>query len=157
MPPGVYFRLIYRDKIKSHTLQTSAHSSVDLSRSVCCAAVQMCFLLDFCCTGSDVFFHYDQKLLKQHPMCLMCNFITEFESTTFLCVNFPNKQVFCPSDTHTNLSLNIPYLAPEVYTVPFTISDSSSPPRSTFINLPGNADSRADELKRAQGGYGTRA
>uniref|UniRef100_A0A8C7X2K3 Cadherin 16, KSP-cadherin n=1 Tax=Oryzias sinensis TaxID=183150 RepID=A0A8C7X2K3_9TELE len=40
------------------------------------------------------------------------------------------------NDTHTNLSLNIPYLAPEVYTVPFTISDSSSPPRSTFINLP---------------------
>ncbi|KAL2088653.1 hypothetical protein ACEWY4_015552 [Coilia grayii] len=39
-------------------------------------------------------------------------------------------------DTHTNLSLNTPYLAPEVYTVPFTISDSSSPPRSTFINLP---------------------
>uniref|UniRef100_A0A8C7DVP4 Cadherin-16 n=1 Tax=Oncorhynchus kisutch TaxID=8019 RepID=A0A8C7DVP4_ONCKI len=38
--------------------------------------------------------------------------------------------------THTNLSLNIPYLSPEVYTVPFTISDSSSPPRSTFINLP---------------------
>lgn len=46
--------------------------------------------------------------------------------------------MFCPTDTHTNLSLNIPYLAPEVYTVPFTISDSSSPPRSTFINLPGN-------------------
>lgn len=46
--------------------------------------------------------------------------------------------VFSPSDTHTNLSLNVPYLAPEVYTVPFTISDSSSPPRSTFINLPGN-------------------
>uniref|UniRef100_A0A3Q3K6C2 Cadherin domain-containing protein n=1 Tax=Monopterus albus TaxID=43700 RepID=A0A3Q3K6C2_MONAL len=41
-----------------------------------------------------------------------------------------------PINTHTNLSLNIPYLAPEVYTVPFTISDSSSPPRSTFINLP---------------------
>ncbi|XP_056464667.1 cadherin-16 [Gadus chalcogrammus] len=40
------------------------------------------------------------------------------------------------NDTHTNLSLNIPYLSPEVYTVPFTISDSSSPPRSTFINLP---------------------
>ncbi|XP_030622745.1 cadherin-17 [Chanos chanos] len=40
------------------------------------------------------------------------------------------------NDTHTNLSLNIPYLPPEVYTVPFTISDSSSPPRSTFINLP---------------------
>ncbi|XP_036400098.1 cadherin-16 [Megalops cyprinoides] len=40
------------------------------------------------------------------------------------------------NDTHTNLSLNTPYLAPEVYTVPFTISDSSSPPRSTFINLP---------------------
>ncbi|KAF7664746.1 hypothetical protein LDENG_00167540 [Lucifuga dentata] len=40
------------------------------------------------------------------------------------------------NDTHTNLSLNVPYLAPEVYTVPFTISDSSSPPRSTFINLP---------------------
>ncbi|KAG5269906.1 hypothetical protein AALO_G00186450 [Alosa alosa] len=39
-------------------------------------------------------------------------------------------------DTHTNLSLNTPYLPPEVYTVPFTISDSSSPPRSTFINLP---------------------
>ncbi|KAM7406008.1 hypothetical protein PAMP_000414 [Pampus punctatissimus] len=49
------------------------------------------------------------------------------------------------NDTHTNLSLNIPYLPPEVYTVPFTISDSSSPPRSTFINLPGNADSPADE------------
>uniref|UniRef100_A0A3Q2YZ69 Cadherin-17-like n=1 Tax=Hippocampus comes TaxID=109280 RepID=A0A3Q2YZ69_HIPCM len=41
-----------------------------------------------------------------------------------------------PINTHTNLSLNTPYLAPEVYTVPFTISDSSSPPRSTFINLP---------------------
>uniref|UniRef100_A0A3B4AKW8 Cadherin domain-containing protein n=1 Tax=Periophthalmus magnuspinnatus TaxID=409849 RepID=A0A3B4AKW8_9GOBI len=41
-----------------------------------------------------------------------------------------------PINTHTNLSLNIPYLPPEVYTVPFTISDSSSPPRSTFINLP---------------------
>ncbi|XP_062405374.1 cadherin-16 [Sardina pilchardus] len=40
------------------------------------------------------------------------------------------------NDTHTNLSLNTPYLPPEVYTVPFTISDSSSPPRSTFINLP---------------------
>ncbi|MEQ2227940.1 hypothetical protein ILYODFUR_003557, partial [Ilyodon furcidens] len=40
------------------------------------------------------------------------------------------------NDTHTNLSLNIPYLPPEVYMVPFTISDSSSPPRSTFINLP---------------------
>ncbi|XP_066511364.1 cadherin-16-like [Hoplias malabaricus] len=40
------------------------------------------------------------------------------------------------NDTHTNLSLNIAYLAPDVYTVPFTISDSSSPPRSTFINLP---------------------
>ncbi|XP_053722186.1 cadherin-16 [Synchiropus splendidus] len=40
------------------------------------------------------------------------------------------------NDTHTNLSLNIPDLPPEVYTVPFTISDSSSPPRSTFINLP---------------------
>ncbi|KAF7211711.1 cadherin 16 [Nothobranchius furzeri] len=40
------------------------------------------------------------------------------------------------NDTHTNLSLNVPYLAPEVYMVPFTISDSSSPPRSTFINLP---------------------
>ncbi|KAJ3594082.1 hypothetical protein NHX12_006414 [Muraenolepis orangiensis] len=45
------------------------------------------------------------------------------------------------NDTHTNLSLNIPYLAPEVYTVPFTISDSSSPPRSTFINLPGTSPS----------------
>uniref|UniRef100_A0A3Q2E9M4 Cadherin 16 n=1 Tax=Cyprinodon variegatus TaxID=28743 RepID=A0A3Q2E9M4_CYPVA len=41
-----------------------------------------------------------------------------------------------PINTHTNLSLNIPYLPPEVYMVPFTISDSSSPPRSTFINLP---------------------
>ncbi|KPP78767.1 cadherin-16-like, partial [Scleropages formosus] len=41
------------------------------------------------------------------------------------------------NDTHTNLSMNTPYLAPEVYTVPFTISDSSTPPRSTFINLPG--------------------
>ncbi|KAI4889934.1 hypothetical protein NFI96_025506 [Prochilodus magdalenae] len=41
------------------------------------------------------------------------------------------------NDTHTNLSLNIAYLSPDVYTVPFTISDSSSPPRSTFINLPG--------------------
>ncbi|XP_027869725.1 cadherin-17 [Xiphophorus couchianus] len=40
------------------------------------------------------------------------------------------------NDTHTNLSLNIPNLPPEVYMVPFTISDSSSPPRSTFINLP---------------------
>ncbi|XP_046898011.1 cadherin-17 isoform X1 [Hypomesus transpacificus] len=40
------------------------------------------------------------------------------------------------NDTHTNLSLNTPYLSPEIYTVPFTISDSSSPPRSTFINLP---------------------
>ncbi|KAK1802292.1 hypothetical protein P4O66_021955, partial [Electrophorus voltai] len=40
------------------------------------------------------------------------------------------------NDTHTNLSLNIAYLAPDVYIVPFTISDSSSPPRSTFINLP---------------------
>ncbi|KAL6461406.1 hypothetical protein MHYP_G00295500 [Metynnis hypsauchen] len=40
------------------------------------------------------------------------------------------------NDTHTNLSLNIAYLSPDVYTVPFTISDSSSPPRSTFINLP---------------------
>ncbi|XP_076852910.1 cadherin-16 isoform X2 [Brachyhypopomus gauderio] len=40
------------------------------------------------------------------------------------------------NDTHTNLSLNIANLAPDVYTVPFTISDSSSPPRSTFINLP---------------------
>ncbi|XP_028812559.1 cadherin-17 isoform X2 [Denticeps clupeoides] len=40
------------------------------------------------------------------------------------------------NDTHTNLSLNTPNLAPEVYTVPFTISDSSSPPRSTFISLP---------------------
>ncbi|XP_016389641.1 cadherin-16-like [Sinocyclocheilus rhinocerous] len=40
------------------------------------------------------------------------------------------------NDTHTNLSLNVPYLPPEVYIVPFTISDSSSPPRSTFINLP---------------------
>lgn len=60
-------------------------------------------------------------------------------------------------DTHTNLSLNIPYLAPEVYTVPFTISDSSSPPRSTFINLPGNADTSADGLKCVQRGYGTRA
>ncbi|KAK3528158.1 hypothetical protein QTP86_023882 [Hemibagrus guttatus] len=40
------------------------------------------------------------------------------------------------NDTHTNLSLNMDYLTPEVYTVPFTISDSSSPPRSTFINLP---------------------
>uniref|UniRef100_A0A3B3TYR7 Cadherin 16 n=1 Tax=Poecilia latipinna TaxID=48699 RepID=A0A3B3TYR7_9TELE len=41
-----------------------------------------------------------------------------------------------PINTHTNLSLNIPNLPPEVYMVPFTISDSSSPPRSTFINLP---------------------
>ncbi|XP_017579201.1 cadherin-16 [Pygocentrus nattereri] len=40
------------------------------------------------------------------------------------------------NDTHTNLSLNIAYMSPDVYTVPFTISDSSSPPRSTFINLP---------------------
>ncbi|KAG7315259.1 hypothetical protein KOW79_021347 [Hemibagrus wyckioides] len=40
------------------------------------------------------------------------------------------------NDTHTNLSLNMDYLTPDVYTVPFTISDSSSPPRSTFINLP---------------------
>uniref|UniRef100_A0A3B4F7V5 Cadherin 16 n=1 Tax=Pundamilia nyererei TaxID=303518 RepID=A0A3B4F7V5_9CICH len=40
------------------------------------------------------------------------------------------------NDTHTNLSLNIPYLPPDVYIVPFTISDSSSPPRSTFIHLP---------------------
>ncbi|MFT7816774.1 cadherin-16 [Arapaima gigas] len=40
------------------------------------------------------------------------------------------------NDTHTNLSMNTPYLAPEVYTIPFTISDSSTPPRSTFINLP---------------------
>ncbi|KAJ7985951.1 hypothetical protein DPEC_G00345790 [Dallia pectoralis] len=40
------------------------------------------------------------------------------------------------NDTHTNLSLNTPYLSPDIYTVPFTISDSSSPPRSTFINLP---------------------
>lgn len=58
--------------------------------------------------------------------------------------------VCCLLDTHTNLSLNIPYLAPEVYTVPFTISDSSSPPRSTFINLPGNVDSPADKLKQIQ-------
>lgn len=65
--------------------------------------------------------------------------------------------MFCLSDTHTNLSLNIQYLAPEVYTVPFTISDSSSPPRSTFINLPGNVDSPADKLMQIQGGYGTRA
>ncbi|KTG47051.1 hypothetical protein cypCar_00043635, partial [Cyprinus carpio] len=38
------------------------------------------------------------------------------------------------NDTHTNLSLNVPYLPPEVYIVPFTISDSSSPPRSTFTS-----------------------
>lgn len=69
--------------------------------------------------------------------------------------HFTVKPMFCPlSDTHTNLSLNIPYLAPEVYTVPFTISDSSSPPRSTFINLPGNADSPTDGLHRARGSYG---
>lgn len=53
-------------------------------------------------------------------------------------VIYVTTHAFRLSDTHTNLSLNIPYLAPEVYTVPFTISDSSSPPRSTFINLPGN-------------------
>ncbi|XP_064193317.1 cadherin-16 [Anguilla rostrata] len=40
------------------------------------------------------------------------------------------------NDTHTNLSLNTPHLPPDVYMIPFTISDSSSPPRSTFINLP---------------------
>lgn len=72
-----------------------------------------------------------------------------------VCVIFFAKQVFCPSDTHTNLSLNIPYLAPEVYTVPFTISDSSSPPRSTFINLPGNVDSPADQLQQAHRGNKT--
>ncbi|KAG5849310.1 hypothetical protein ANANG_G00108580 [Anguilla anguilla] len=32
------------------------------------------------------------------------------------------------NDTHTNLSLNTPHLPPDVYMIPFTISDSSSPP-----------------------------
>lgn len=64
--------------------------------------------------------------------------------------------VFCPSDTHTNLSLNVPYLAPEVYTVPFTISDSSSPPRSTFINLPGNDNSPVHRPNHAKEGDRTR-
>lgn len=92
--------------------------------------------------------------IKQKWKVLLSNVcIFFFVYVTFLCIIF--KIMPCPSDTHTNLSLNIQYLAPEVYTVPFTISDSSSPPRSTFINLPGNADSPADQLKRGQGGYGT--
>ncbi|TSK20058.1 Cadherin-17 [Bagarius yarrelli] len=48
----------------------------------------------------------------------------------------PQSQRYMKGYTHTNLSLNMDYLTPDVYTVPFTISDSSSPPRSTFINLP---------------------
>lgn len=66
--------------------------------------------------------------------------------------------IFSPSDTHTNLSLNVPYLAPEVYTVPFTISDSSSPPRSTFINLPGNDNSVIQQQSHAKvTGHGNRS